>query len=148
MGVLYGWDDIHKIVQNFNPKPDVSFLYRLSINLQCNDVPSGLGSKLRTILTTPYYWTTYAPHQRPILILLLCSRHLVPQRLGNSVLWTAHYSIWNWINLSKLEIKASGLGSRIRDTEAEWRLKVIADLISRWIFGKQNWRWGMNQTFS
>ena len=29
-----------------------------------------------------------------------------------------------------LEIKPCGLGSRIRDMEAEWRLKVINDLIS------------------
>ena len=44
-----------------------------------------------------------------------------------------------------LEIKPFGLGSRIRDMEAEWRLKVITDLIS-WIFGKQNWHFGMNWT--
>ena len=31
--------------------------------------------------------------------------------------------------------------------EAEWRLKVITDLIS-WIFGKQNWRCGMNWMMS
>ena len=29
-----------------------------------------------------------------------------------------------------LEIKLCGLSSRIPDTEAEWRLKVITDLIS------------------
>ena len=29
-----------------------------------------------------------------------------------------------------LEIKPCGLGSRIRDMEAEWRLKVKTDLIS------------------
>ena len=29
-----------------------------------------------------------------------------------------------------------------------WRLKVITDLISYWIFGKQNWRCGMNWTLS
>ena len=34
------------------------------------------------------------------------------------------------ITLNILEIKPCGLGSRIRDTEAEWRLKVITDLIS------------------
>ena len=38
-----------------------------------------------------------------------------------------------------LEIKPCRLGSRIRDMEAEWSLKVINDLIS-WNFGKQNWR--------
>ena len=32
--------------------------------------------------------------------------------------------------------------------EAEWRLKVITDLISYWIFGKQNWHFGMNWTLS
>ena len=46
-----------------------------------------------------------------------------------------------------LEIKPCGLGSCIRDMEAEWRLKVITDLIS-WIFGKENWRCGMNQMLS
>ena len=30
----------------------------------------------------------------------------------------------------KLEIKPCGLGSRIRDMEAEWMLRVITDLIS------------------
>ena len=47
-----------------------------------------------------------------------------------------------------LEIKPCGLGSRIWDTEAEWRLKFLTDLISWWIFGEQNWRWGMNRTLS
>jgi hypothetical protein len=32
--------------------------------------------------------------------------------------------------LIKIEIKPCGLGSRIREMEAEWRLKVITDLIS------------------
>ena len=32
--------------------------------------------------------------------------------------------------------------------EAKRRLKGIMDLISWWIFGKQNWRCGMNQTLS
>ena len=41
-----------------------------------------------------------------------------------------------------LEIKPCGLGSRIGDMEAEWRLRVITDKTSWWIFGKQNWRWG------
>ena len=40
----------------------------------------------------------------------------------NSCKWTYHYEV--------LEIKPCGLGSRIRDMEAEWRLKVITDLIS------------------
>ena len=44
----------------------------------------------------------------------------------------------------KLEIKPFRLGSRIWDMEAKWRLRVIADTISWWIFGKQNCRWGMN----
>ena len=33
-------------------------------------------------------------------------------------------------NIGLLEIKPCGLGSRIPDMEAEWRLKVITDLIS------------------
>ena len=44
------------------------------------------------------------------------------------------------------EIKPYGIGSRVRDMKAEWRLKVITDLISWSIFGKQNWRCGMNRT--
>ena len=32
--------------------------------------------------------------------------------------------------------------------EAEWRLRVITDLMSRQIFCKQNWCWGMNRTLS
>ena len=37
----------------------------------------------------------------------------------------------SFINIYELlEIKPFGLGSRIRDMEAEWRLKVITDLIS------------------
>ena len=47
----------------------------------------------------------------------------------------------------ELEIKSCWLGSRIRNIEAEWRLKVIIDLIS-WMFGKQNWRCGMNRILS
>ena len=35
-----------------------------------------------------------------------------------------------------LEIKPYELGSRIREMNAEWRLKGTTDLISRWIFGK------------
>ena len=50
----------------------------------------------------------------------------------------AFYHTW-------LEIKLCGLGSRIRDMEAEWRLRVITDLMSWWIFGKQNWRCWMNR---
>ena len=47
-----------------------------------------------------------------------------------------------------LEIKPCGLGSRIRDMEAEWRLKVITDLFSWWIFGKENWHCWMNRMLS
>ena len=36
----------------------------------------------------------------------------------------------NLNNLSTLEIKPYGLDFRIRDMEAEWRLKVLTDLIS------------------
>ena len=36
----------------------------------------------------------------------------------------------NLNNLSTLEIKPCRLVSRIRDMEAEWRLKVLTDLIS------------------
>ena len=50
-------------------------------------------------------------------------------------------------NCKILEIRPCGLGSRIRDMEAKWRLKVITDLIS-WIFGEQNWRCGTNRTLS
>ena len=51
-----------------------------------------------------------------------------------------------FLSLEKLEIKPCELGSRIRDMEAEWRLKVITDFISYWIFGKQNWGCGMDRT--
>ena len=56
----------------------------------------------------------------------------------------------NWFHQKyiTLEIKPCGLGSKIRDMEAEWRLRVITDLIYWWNFGKQNWRCGMNQTLS
>ena len=37
---------------------------------------------------------------------------------------------FGFLIMKKLEIKPCGLGSRIRDMEAEWRLKVITDLIS------------------
>ena len=37
---------------------------------------------------------------------------------------------WAYSNMKLLEIKPCGLGSRIRDMEAEWRLKFITDLIS------------------
>ena len=55
-------------------------------------------------------------------------------------------NIWNMLirTYQKLEIKPCGLGSRIWDMEAEWRLKVITDLISWWIFGKQNRHCVMN----
>ena len=53
-----------------------------------------------------------------------------PSRSKN-LAWGLSYEI--------LEIKPCGLGSRIRDMEAEWRLKVITDRISWRIFGKQNW---------
>ena len=36
----------------------------------------------------------------------------------------------NVMAYKKLEIKPCGLGSRIRDMEAEWRLKIITDFIS------------------
>ena len=39
-----------------------------------------------------------------------------------------------------LEINPCGLGFRIQDMEAEWRLRVITDKISWRIFGKQNWQ--------
>ena len=55
---------------------------------------------------------------------------------------------WTPVILVVLEIKPCGLGSRIRDVEAEWRLRVITDNILWWIFDKQNWRWRMNQTLS
>ena len=42
-----------------------------------------------------------------------------------------HLGLTHWPqSFSKLEIKPCGLGSRIRDVEAEWRLRVITDLIS------------------
>ena len=47
-----------------------------------------------------------------------------------------------------LEIKPCGVASRIRDMEVEWRLRVITDKISWWIFGTQNRRRGMNQMLS
>ena len=56
-----------------------------------------------------------------------------------------YLSLCIYILMYLLEIKPCGLGSRIR--EAEWRLKVIIDIIP-WIYGKQNWRCGMNQTLS
>ena len=43
-------------------------------------------------------------------------------------------------NCKILEIRPCGLGSRIRDMQAEWRLKVITDLIS-WIFGAELALW-------
>ena len=61
---------------------------------------------------------------------------------------TTFLVICNIYFISILEIKPYGLGSRIGDMEAKRRLKGIMDLISWWIFGKQNWRCGMNQTLS
>ena len=52
------------------------------------------------------------------------------------------------INYQILEINPCGLGYRIRDMEAEWRLRFITDKNSWWIFGKQKWRWGINRTLS
>ena len=57
------------------------------------------------------------------------------------VFWEIWILLINHINI--LEIKPA-LGSRIRDMEAELRLKIITDVISWWIFGKQNWRFRMN----
>ena len=47
-----------------------------------------------------------------------------------------------------LEIKPCGLGSRIRDTYGGWMEAEIQNWSPWWIFGKQNWRSGMNRTLS
>ena len=63
--------------------------------------------------------------------------------MGLNLFWRSYASAY-----LELEIKPYGLGSRIQDMEAEWRLKGIIDLISWWIFGKQKLRCGMNQMLS
>ena len=95
-----------------------------------------------------------------LLLMNFCSAMFptyILQKLSNQIFDT-HLPIYQYIffqpiskwvyTYTTLEIKPCGLGSRVWDMEAELRLKGITDLISWWIFGKLNWRCGMNGTLS
>ena len=55
---------------------------------------------------------------------------LVAQKLNQKIVNVEFILILEHLFSIPLEIKPCGLGSRIRDIEAEWRLKAITDLIS------------------